>query len=45
MGVIPARDPGPGKAKPGNGNYDTDKVKPSGGKTERKVKPSGGKTE
>jgi hypothetical protein len=33
MGVIPARDPGPGKAKPGNGEPDTHKVKPRKGKT------------
>jgi hypothetical protein len=36
MGVIPARDPGPGKAKPGNGELDTHKVKPRKGKTSRK---------
>ena len=33
MGVIPARDPGPGKAKPRNGKSDTYKVKPRKGKT------------
>jgi hypothetical protein len=33
MGVIPARDPGPGKAKPRNGELDTHKVKPSRGKS------------
>jgi hypothetical protein len=33
MGVIPARDPGPGKAKPGNGESDTHKIKPRKGKT------------
>jgi hypothetical protein len=33
MGVMPARDPGPGKAKPRNGDLDTHKVKPSKGKT------------
>mgnify|MGYP003541514496 FL=1 len=33
MGVIPARDPGPGKPKPGNGELDTHKVKPRKGKT------------
>ena len=36
MGVIPARDPGPGKAKPGNGELDTHKVKPRNGKTVKK---------
>jgi hypothetical protein len=37
MGVIPARDPGPGKAKPRSGELDTQKVKPSRkGKTARK---------
>ena len=36
MGVIPARDPGPGKAKPGNGGLDTHKVKPRNGKTVKK---------
>jgi hypothetical protein len=33
MGVIPVRDPGSGKAKPGNGELDTHKVKPRKGKT------------
>jgi hypothetical protein len=33
MGVIPAWDPGPGKAKPRNGELDTHTVKPSRGKT------------
>ena len=32
MGVIPARDPGPGKPKPGNGKSDTNKLKPRKGK-------------
>jgi hypothetical protein len=32
MGVIPARDPGPGKPKPGNGELDTHKIKPRKGK-------------
>ena len=32
MGVILARDPGPGKAKPENGELDTHKVKPRKGK-------------
>jgi hypothetical protein len=36
MGVIPARDPGPGKAKPRSGELDTHKVKPRKGKTARK---------
>jgi hypothetical protein len=33
MGVIPARNPGPGKSKPRNGELDTHKVKPKKGKT------------
>jgi hypothetical protein len=33
MGVIRARNPGPGKPKPGNGKLDTHKVKPKKGKT------------
>jgi hypothetical protein len=38
MGVIPAQDPGPGKAKPRDGELDTHtKVKPRKGKTARKV--------
>ena len=36
MGVIPARDPGPGKPKPGKGELDTHKVKPRKGKTAKK---------
>jgi hypothetical protein len=35
MGVIPARDPGPGKAKPRSGELDTHKVKPRKGKAVR----------
>jgi len=33
MGVIPARDPGPGKPKPVSGKLDTNKLKPRKGKT------------
>ena len=33
MGVIPARDPGPGKPKPVSGELDTTKRKPRKGKT------------
>jgi hypothetical protein len=33
MGVVPASDPGPGKAKPGNGKLDTQKTKPRKGKS------------
>jgi hypothetical protein len=32
MGVIPARDPGPGKPKPVSGELDTTKLKPQKGK-------------
>jgi hypothetical protein len=35
MGVIPARDPGPGKPKPVSGELDTTKLKPWKGKTEK----------
>jgi hypothetical protein len=47
MGVIPARDPGPGKTKPRSGELDTHKVKakPRSGELDtQKVKPSRGKT-
>jgi hypothetical protein len=45
MGVIPARDPGPGKAKPGNGESDTHKTKPGNGESDtHKIKPRKGKT-
>jgi len=44
MGVVPARDPGPGKAKPVSGNSDTHKVKPKkGGTTKRKFGSAEGK--
>jgi hypothetical protein len=33
MGVIPARNPGPGKPKPGDGELNAHKVKPKKGKT------------
>jgi hypothetical protein len=46
MGVIPARDPGPGKTKPRSGELDTHKVKAkprSGELYTQKVKPRKGK--
>ena len=42
MGVIPAKDPGPGKAKPINGNSDTAK-KPQKGKTPSLIPPCKGR--
>jgi hypothetical protein len=38
MGVIPARDPGPGKAKPRSGELNTQKVERRKGMTARKRK-------
>jgi hypothetical protein len=38
MGVIPARDPGPGKAKLRSGELNTQKVEPRKGMTARKRK-------
>jgi hypothetical protein len=46
MGVVPARDPGPGKTKPRSGELDTHKVKakPRSGELDtHKVKPRKGK--
>ena len=43
MGVIPAVDPGPGKAKPINGNSDTEQDKPLKGKTTSLVPPRKGR--
>jgi hypothetical protein len=37
MGVISGRDPGPGKAKPSSDVWDTKKVAPSGGLTEKQL--------
>jgi hypothetical protein len=39
MGVVPAQDPGSGKAKPESGKLDTVKTKPRKGKTTSMVPP------